>query len=494
MKLLRMGKSLATRALLLGLLNAAGVLAIALIMMESAYHRGLIDFLQAPVQERILSISRSISLDLLENDSESWNRILKRESQGTPFQFALLDNEGKQLAGEPMKMPASVREFSSNITPKLTYLPKFESNERPERKYSTGNFFLQRDPDSKMYWAGVHVLFRYKDSDMYGHGTLIWRFSSLWTNSYFFNFWPYVALVTGALLLTMLCWLPAARALLRRVSRLTIATREIAKGNFDVSLPAATEDEIGQLTESVALMSRQIAGLVRQQERFVSDAAHELCSPLSRLQIALELFRPAAEDSSSEKPRKSHRGEEVRGAYFQDLAEEVEEMSELIQDLLLYSRDRNQKLPAQAQEVEVASMIRNLIDREAPSGKEVIVDVPQALRVHVSESHLRRALANLLRNAHQHAGESGTVEIKAYQDDSGVHLFVRDHGPGIPEGELRQVFAPFYRVEYARSRHTGGTGLGLAIVQSSIEACGGTVSCRNRRPTGLEVEMVLPAG
>jgi two-component system sensor histidine kinase CpxA len=102
-------------------------------------------------------------------------------------------------------------------------------------------------------------------------------------------------------------------------------------------------------------------------------------------------------------------------------------------------------------------------------------------------------LANLLRNAHQHAGEAGTVEITAHQDTVGVHVFVRDQGPGIPEGELRQVFAPFYRVEYARSRHTGGTGLGLAIVQSSIEACGGTVSCRNRRPTGLEVEMILPA-
>jgi len=110
------------------------------------------------------------------------------------------------------------------------------------------------------------------------------------------------------------------------------------------------------------------------------------------------------------------------------------------------------------------------------------------------ESHLRRALANLLRNAYQHAGDSGSVGISAHQDERGVHVFVRDEGPGIPEAELQQVFAPFYRVEYARSRHTGGTGLGLAIVQSSIETCGGTVDCRNRLPTGLEVEMTLPAG
>jgi two-component system sensor histidine kinase CpxA len=493
MKLSLLGKSLATRALLLGLINAAAVLALGLVTMEAVYHRGFVDFFQAPVQERILSISRSISLDLLENDSESWNLILKREAQGTPFQFALLDNEGRQIAGEPVELPPSVHEFSSNVTSKLTYVPKFESNERPERKYLAGNFLLQRDPSTKMYWAGVHVLMRYPDSEMYGHGTLIWRFSSLWTNPYFFNFWPYIVLIGGALLITMLCWLPAARALLHRVSRLTNATREIAKGNFDVSFPRATEDEIGQLTESVALMSRQIAALLHQQERFVSDAAHELCSPLSRLQIALELLRPASEKTRDEMVRQAPSGAQVRKARFDDLAEEVELMSELIQDLLLYSRDRNQRFPPKAENVEIAATIRNLIDREAFSEKEVIMNVPSSLHVYISESHLRRALANLLRNAHQHAGESGTVEIAAHQDNGGVHVFIRDQGPGIPEGELRQVFAPFYRVEYARSRHTGGTGLGLAIVQSSIEACGGTVTCRNRRPTGLEVEMILPA-
>jgi two-component system sensor histidine kinase CpxA len=240
-------------------------------------------------------------------------------------------------------------------------------------------------------------------------------------------------------------------------------------------------------------MSRQIAGLMHQQERFVSDAAHELCSPVSRLQIALELSRTASEERRSEKIQEVSSGARLRDTYFNDLAEEVEQMSELIQDLLFYSRARNQKLPPEAQDVEIASTIWKLIDREALSDKEMIVNVPSSLHVHVSESHLRRALANLLRNAHQHAGDAGIVEISAHQDHGGVHVFVRDQGPGIPEGELRQVFAPFYRVEYARSRHTGGTGLGLAIVQSSIEACGGTVSCRNRTPTGLEVEMILPA-
>jgi two-component system sensor histidine kinase CpxA len=493
MRLSLVGKSLSTRAWLLGLLNAAAVLALGLVTMQAAYHRGLVDFFQAPVQERILSISRSISLDLLENDSESWNAILTREAHGTPFQFALLDNQGRQIAGEPMELPASVHQFSGNVTSRLTNIPKFENNERPERKYSAGNFLLQRDAGSKMYWAGVHVLMRYKDAEMYGHGTLVWRFPSLWTNPYFFEFWPYVVLLGGALLITTLCWLPVVRALLLRISRLTLATREIAKGNFDVSLPAAPQDEIGQLTESVALMSRQIAGLMHQQERFVSDAAHELCSPLSRLQIALELLRHRTDKHSDQQHQ--HPGETPvpYDVHLNDVVEEVDQISELIQDLLLYSRDRNQRLPPKAHDVDLANTISHLIERESFPRREVAVHVSPAMHVHVSESHLRRALANLIRNAHQHGGEAGMVEIAAHQVGGSIHIFVRDQGPGIPEEELRQVFAPFYRIEYARSRHTGGTGLGLAIVQSSIEACGGTVTCRNRRPTGLEVEIILPA-
>ena len=69
---------------------------------------------------------------------------------------------------------------------------------------------------------------------------------------------------------------------------------------------------------------------------------------------------------------------------------------------------------------------------------------------------------------------------------------ISDQGPGVPEKDLEAIFEPFYRLESARERATGGVGLGLAIVKSSIEACHGSVACRNRKP-GLEVMVRLPA-
>jgi two-component system sensor histidine kinase CpxA len=74
-----------------------------------------------------------------------------------------------------------------------------------------------------------------------------------------------------------------------------------------------------------------------------------------------------------------------------------------------------------------------------------------------------------------------------------VLIRVTDQGPGVPELDLPQIFDPFFRGEPSRSRDTGGVGLGLAIVKTCVEACQGTVTARNRQPSGLEVELVLNA-
>jgi two-component system sensor histidine kinase CpxA len=83
--------------------------------------------------------------------------------------------------------------------------------------------------------------------------------------------------------------------------------------------------------------------------------------------------------------------------------------------------------------------------------------------------------------------------VSASEKRGVVSITVADNGSGIPASELEEVFKPFYRPELARQRETGGVGLGLAIVRTCVEACGGTVKCRNRSPKGLEAEIRLPA-
>jgi two-component system sensor histidine kinase CpxA len=104
---------------------------------------------------------------------------------------------------------------------------------------------------------------------------------------------------------------------------------------------------------------------------------------------------------------------------------------------------------------------------------------------------LTRALANLLRNALRYAGDAGPVTISSVLRGASIVVTITDCGPGVPEELIGQVFEPFRRVDSARTRSSGGVGLGLAIVKTCIEACQGTIVCRNRQPSGLEVEISL---
>jgi two-component system sensor histidine kinase CpxA len=97
----------------------------------------------------------------------------------------------------------------------------------------------------------------------------------------------------------------------------------------------------------------------------------------------------------------------------------------------------------------------------------------------------------VLRNAARYAGDAGPIDVTARAKGKDVTLEIADHGPGLPESEIEQVFEPFYRPEADRSRQSGGSGLGLAIVKSCVAACGGVVECFNRHPTGLVVRIVL---
>ena len=92
-----------------------------------------------------------------------------------------------------------------------------------------------------------------------------------------------------------------------------------------------------------------------------------------------------------------------------------------------------------------------------------------------------------------YAGQAGPITVSGRRQDSSVVVTVADCGPGVPEAELAQIFDPFYRLDASRDASTGGVGLGLAIVKTCIESCRGTVTCRNRQPSGLEVDLRLEA-
>jgi len=150
-----------------------------------------------------------------------------------------------------------------------------------------------------------------------------------------------------------------------------------------------------------------------------------------------------------------------------------------------------QALDVKPVEVNVAETVGRALEREISPSMDVAVAVDPKLRVLAEPEYLFRAISNILRNAVRYAGYAGPIRVAVGSDTDGAWITVSDSGPGVPEDSLEEIFAPFYRLDPARTEETGGVGLGLSIVRTCVEACGGTVRCRNLKPSGLEVGIRL---
>jgi two-component system sensor histidine kinase CpxA len=226
-------------------------------------------------------------------------------------------------------------------------------------------------------------------------------------------------------------------------------------------------------------MAARLSGFVHGQKRFLGDIAHELCSPIARMQVALGILEERADPKQK--------------SYVEDVREEVQHMSSLVNELLSFSKAGLTKKQIKLEPVPLEIIARRVVAREAPDATQIDIQIDSALQALAEPELLSRALANLIRNALRYAGDAGPVTLSASAADGHITITVADHGHGVPEAMLGQIFDPFFRLEASRSRDTGGIGLGLAIVKTCIEACQGTVTARNRQPAGLQVEIVLQA-
>jgi two-component system sensor histidine kinase CpxA len=470
--------SLPAKILLLAFLNVVLLGLVFFVFARIQFRFDLGSFLLSPARDRMVSVSRLVALQLPNSPRSSWNQVLEQFSASYPAEFYLFDSEGDRLAGKAVTLPPDLMQAIRSdpfANASHAHVPSLPPPNRAERSRS---LFFTTTAHPAQHWVGVHVPVWTAGLREPIHGTLVWRFPSLWTNPFFFDYKPWLAVVLAVVVVCVICWLPLIRGLTRSIAQLTGVTSQIADGNFDVELPATRRDELGKLSESIGRMAHRLSGLVHGQKRFLGDIAHELCSPLARIQLALGILEQRAQSSDIE--------------YVADAREEVQHMSGLVNELLSFSKAQI-NTEADLAKVNLAETVRRVVQREASEKAQVQTQVDERLAVTANPDYLFRALSNVMRNAIRYAGEAGPIVVSAKNGSGGVAITIADSGPGVPDSELEEIFKPFYRPEFARQRETGGAGLGLAIVKSCIEACGGSVACRNRSPKGLEVEMRLPA-
>ncbi|MGI8919758.1 MAG: ATP-binding protein [Pyrinomonadaceae bacterium] len=281
-------------------------------------------------------------------------------------------------------------------------------------------------------------------------------------------------------------WL--ARYLTAPVKKLRIATQELARGNLSarVGRSGGRRDELVSLGSDFDLMAEQIESLVQAQRRLLGDISHELRSPLARLNVALELARQRS-------------GAEAASALAR-IQREAESLNEMIGQLLTLTRLQTGAREIQKSKFNLCRLVREIAEDaefEAQSGNcAVTLESDAACNFTGNEQLLRRAIENVVRNAVHYTPEGSSIEIAVGRasletNHDAVAISVRDHGPGVPESALEEIFRPFYRVDDARDREAGGVGLGLAIAERAILLHGGTVSAANAADGGLIVTISL---
>lgn len=281
------------------------------------------------------------------------------------------------------------------------------------------------------------------------------------------------------------CYL-LARHLTAPLVRLRAATRQLATGDLSARVGKALDkrrDEATELGREFDRMAERIESLMNGQRRLLGDISHELRSPLTRLNLALGVARRQAGATAI----KAH----------DRIEREAERLNELIRQLLLLTELESGDQPIKPEPINLAALLKELVaDAEFEArnqNRAVHLETLTEITITGDERLLRSAIENVVRNAIRHTAEGTTVTITLSQQTEAILITVRDHGTGVPDKVLPELFRPFYRVSDARDRHSGGTGLGLSITERTIRLHGGTVQAANAADGGLLVNLHLPA-
>ena len=233
---------------------------------------------------------------------------------------------------------------------------------------------------------------------------------------------------------------------------------------------------MAQLAEEFNQLTDRLQNTEEIRRRFVSDASHELKTPLASIRLLADSIL-----------QNDQMDPEVVRDFVTDIGAEADRLTRITEHLLTLTR--LDSLPAaKTQVVDVSRVTEHAISMLGPVADSAGVAVERNLKpdclILCVEDELYQICYNLIENAIKYNFAGGKVFVSVYRDRDQVLLEVGDTGIGIPEEDLPKVFNRFYRVDKARSRAAGGTGLGLSIVRDTVRRHGGWVTARPRSPEG----------
>ena len=250
----------------------------------------------------------------------------------------------------------------------------------------------------------------------------------------------------------------------------------VVGGDYAYRHEVKGNDEISELGREFNALTEKLEANEAQRRRFVSDASHELKTPLASIRLLSDSILQT-EDMDPGTVRE----------FVTDIRTESDRLERTTEKLLVLSR-MDDDIQAVPEPVDLKQVALDTLSALAPLARDRRVSLDSRLDdgcvVMASREDMERVIFNLAENAVKYNVPNGSVTVRLSQDESSVHLSVEDTGIGIPEEDRLNIFTRFYRVDKARSRQSGGSGLGLSIVHDAVTACGGSIRVGNNRPQG----------
>jgi two-component system sensor histidine kinase CpxA len=459
-------------------------------------------------RDRMQTAGMLIAHDLSQMPRVKWPDILARHAAVHRVDFTLVLENGSRFSSTDDDLPESimtrVREALRHKPPWGRFPPphQFDNSQRlsgnhsseapggllkdetigrkppmPPEGYDSKPHWTMRTRSPSRYWSGLRIPLPPGPMQPPAPGMLLAVSDSLTGNGFFFDPLPWIVIAAALVLISALLWIPMVRNITRPLARMTRATEKIAKGSFDVSIHEPRTDEIGRLAKAINHMTARLSAFVKGQKRFLGDVAHELGSPIARIQFGLGVLEQRVEGKNQKRVI--------------EVMEDVDHMSKLVNELLAFSRADMKSNTIKLDRIDLLPVVQTAVKREITPAAKIIIKIDPEIRVTASSELLIRAIANLLRNAAKYAEGAGPIYVTAEKRIGVVEIEVRDSGPGVPEDLLDQLFEPFFRPEASRDRDSGGVGLGMAIVKTCVKTCNGNVSASNLKPNGFAVTITL---
>lgn len=290
-----------------------------------------------------------------------------------------------------------------------------------------------------------------------------------------------IGVALAVLGLVLVSGLLFVRSIVRPVREIGAAARQIAQGDLKSRIVKETDDEIGELCETINFMADELENSERLKNEFISSVSHELRTPLTAIKGWAETMVTIADD-----PVMLRKGMQVINA-------ETERLSGMVEELLDFSRIQDGRLRMVFQKMDILAELGEAVliyaERAKQDSIEVTYNEPEMLPlIYGDKNRLRQVFINIIDNAIKYSDPGGSVKIDAFQRGDNIIITVADSGIGIQPEDLPRIKTKFFKANYSRR----GSGIGLAVADEIVQMHHGSIDIDSTPGVGTTVVITIP--